>query len=122
MPHFYNPRTEILLNCATKKLRFFQRKTHEKCNFASNFVIYVICNLWLFRYYHCFDFFYFFKFYQKHKTSFNLDVGRSFYTYRTGNDTKIFTTVEKFTEPNGKYVGSQEYGKVIYFMVLNTRM
>ena len=91
--HFYNPRAEIvLLNGVTEKLTFFQRKTHEKLNFASKFVIHVIPDPRLFRYYRYFDFFCFFEFYQKHKTSFNLDVGRSFYMHLAENDTEIFTT------------------------------
>ena len=119
--HFYNPRAEIvLLNGVIEKLTFFQRKIHEKLNFASKFVIHVIPDPRLFRYYRYFDFFCFFEFYQKHKTSFNLDVGRSFYMHLAENDTEIFTTFEKFTDSNGKYAGSQGYNKGIYFMVLDT--
>ena len=37
--HYYNPRTEIvLLKGVTKKLRFLQRKTHEKHDFYRIFI------------------------------------------------------------------------------------
>ena len=65
-------------------------------------------------------FYYFFEFYQNYNT-FNIDVGRSFYAYMAENNTEIFTTFQKFTDPNRKCAHSQGYNKSIYFMVLNTR-
>ena len=39
----------------------------------------------------------------------DLDVGRAFYAYLSEADTEIFTTIEKFNDPVGKYKGVIDY-------------
>ena len=39
----------------------------------------------------------------------DLDVGRAFYAYLSEADTEIFTTIEKFNDPEGKYKGVIDY-------------
>ena len=70
------------------------------------------------KYYSYFDYFDFFKFYQIHKTNYNLDVGVAFHDYLTKNDTEMFTTFQKFMDPNGKYKGV--FNHTIYFLVQKT--
>ena len=45
----------------------------------------------------------------------DLDVGRAFYAYLSEADTEIFTTIEKFNDPEVKYEGVIDYG--VYFIV-----
>ena len=56
-----------------------------------------------------------FEFYQIHRFEYALDVGRAFYAYLSEIDTEVFTTFEKFTDPNGIYKGVMDY--ILYFLV-----
>ena len=56
-----------------------------------------------------------FEFYQIHRFEYALDVGRAFYAYLSEIDTEVFTTFEKFTDPNGIYKGVMDY--ILYFFV-----
>ena len=47
-------------------------------------------------------FFQFFEFYQIHKLTYDLDLGRAFYAYLSEVDTEIFIIIEKFNDPEGK--------------------
>ena len=47
--------------------------------------------------------------------TYDLDVGRAFYTYFSETDTEIFTTIEKFNDPESKYKGVIDYQ--VYFLV-----
>ena len=62
-----------------------------------------------YKYYNYFDFFQFFEFYQIHKLTYDLDVEGTFYAYLSEADTEIFTTIEKFNDPEGKYRGVIDY-------------
>ena len=44
-----------------------------------------------------------------------LDVARAFYAYLSETDTEVFTTFEKFTNPNGIYKSVMDYR--VYFLV-----
>ena len=45
------------------------------------------------------------EFYLIYKLTYDLDVGRAFYAYLSETDTEIFTTIEKFNDPEGNYKG-----------------
>ena len=47
--------------------------------------------------------------------TYDLDVGRAFYAYLSKTDMEIFTTIEKFNDPEGKYKGVIDYR--VYFIV-----
>lgn len=104
--HFYHHRCELkLINNVTTQLRFFQENLQERKDFAAKFSIHIIPEPRSFKYYNYFDFFYFFEFYQIYKFDFQLNVGQAFYFYLTNNYTEIFTTFEKFSDPDGPYKG-----------------
>ena len=101
--HFYHHKCELkLVNNVTPSARFFQESIHEEKDFASKFCMHIIPEPWPYKYYSYFDFFQFFEFYQIHKLAYDLDVGRAFYAYLSDTDTEIFTTIETFTDPEGK--------------------
>ena len=54
-------------------------------------------------------FFQFFEFYQIHKLTYDLDLGRAFYAYLSEVDTEIFIIIEKFNDPEGKCKGVIDY-------------
>ena len=117
--HFSHEKAELkLINNVTTSLRFFEQSVHDQKNFESKFCIHIIEDPRLFKYYSYFDYFDFFEFYQIHKTNCNLDVGVAFHDYLTKNDTEMFTTFEKFTDPNGKYKGVFDH--TMYFLVQKT--
>ena len=91
----------------TTSLRFFEQSVHDQKDFKSKFCIHIIEGSQT-------DYFDFFEFYQIHKTNYNLDVDVAFHDYLTKNDTEMFTTFEKFTDPNGKY---KSVLVTIYFLV-----
>ena len=92
-----------LINYVTTSLRFFDPNVHCQKDFASKFCIHIIEYPRPFKQYSYFGYLDFFEFYQIHKTNYNLDVGIPFQDYLTKNDTEMFTTLEKFTDLNGKY-------------------
>ena len=101
--HFCHHKCELkLINNVTSSIRFFQESIPEEKDFASKFCIHIIVE---YKYYNYFDFFQFFESYQKGKLTNDLDVGRAFYAYLSETDTEIFTTIEKFNVPEGKYKG-----------------
>ena len=123
--HFCHHKCEVkLINNVTSSIRFFQESIPEEKDFASKFCIHIIVE---YKYYNYFDFFQFFESYQKGKLTNDLDVGRAFYAYLSETDTEIFTTIEKFNVPEGKYKGVIDYR--VYFIanpdgqitILNTR-
>ena len=115
--HLYHQHCQLkLINSATTCIRFYQNNIHEKRDFGPKFSIYVILKPRPFKYYNHFDFF---EFYQIHKSEYALDVGRAFYTYLSETDTEVFTTFEKFTNPNGSYKGVMDYK--VYFLVHENR-
>ena len=112
--HFSHEKAELkLINNVTTSLRFFEQSVHDQKDFESKFCIHIIEDPRPFKYYSYFDYFDFFEFYQIHKTNYNLDVGIAFHGYLTKNDTEMFSTFEKFTDPNGKYKGVFDH--TIYF-------
>ena len=117
--HFSHDKAELkLTNNVTTYLRFFKQSVHDQKDFKSKFCIHIIEDLRPFKYYSYFDYFDFFEFYQIHKTNCNLDVGVAFHDYLTKNDTEMFTTFEKFTDPNGKYKGVFDH--TVHFLVQKT--
>ena len=116
MLHFYHHKCELkLVNNVTSSVRFFQGSIHEETYFASKFCMHIISEPRLYKYYNYFECFQFFKFYQIHKLTYDLDVGHTVYTYLSEADTEIFTTIEKFNDPEVKYEGVIDYG--VYFIV-----
>ena len=98
----YHHKYELkLVNNVISSIRFFQESIHEEKNFVSKFCIRILPEPRPFKYYNYFDFQYF-VFYQIHKLTYDLDVGRVFYAYLSEVDTEIFTTIEKFIDPEGK--------------------
>ena len=114
--HFSHEKAELkLINGVTPSLRFFEQSVHDQKDFKSKFCIHIIEDPRPFKYYSYFYYFDFFEFYQIHKTNYNSDVGVAFHDYLSKNDTEMFTTFEKFTDPNGKYNGV--FNHTIYFLV-----
>ena len=108
--HFCHHKCEVkLINNVTSSIKFFQESIPEEKDFASKFCIHIIVEPRLHKYYNYFDFFQFFESYQTQKLTNDLDVGRAFYAYLSETDTEIFTTVEKFNVPEGKYKGVIDY-------------
>ena len=68
-----------------------------------------------FKHYNYFEFFEFFEFYQIHKQTYNLNVVDAFHAFLTQNETEIFTTFEKYTDPNGPHKSVFDYR--VYFLV-----
>ena len=81
----------------------------KKIDFGSKFSLHVIPEPRQFKYCNYFDFFNFFEFYHVHKSEYALDVGGAFSAYLSETDTEVFTTSEKFTDPNGIYKGVMDY-------------
>ena len=84
-----------IINNVTTSIRFFKQNIHDKNDFGAKFAIYVIPEPRPFKHYLYFDFFDFYNYYQIHKESHDLDVGRTFHSYLTDNETEFFTTFEK---------------------------
>ena len=113
--HFSHEKAELkLINYVTTSLRFFEPNVHCEKDFESKFCIHIIEYPRPFKHYSYFDYLDFFEFYQIHKTNYNLDVGIPFQDYLTKNDTEMFTTLEKFTDPNGKYKGVFDHAIYIF--------
>ena len=94
---------------------FFQESFQEEKDFVSKFCIHIVLEPRLYKYYNCNRFFQIFELYQIHILTYDLDVGRAFYAYLSEADTEIFTTIEKFNDPEGKYKGVIDYR--VYFIV-----
>ena len=105
-----------MINGVTTSIRFLQQNIHKRKDFPAKFSILIIPEPRVFKYYNYFNFFYFFKFYQIHKDTFGLHVGRAFLSYLSAAGTEIFTTYEKFTNPNGPYKSISDYN--IFFFSL----
>ena len=103
------------VNNVTSSIRFFQESIHEQKGVASKFCIHIIREPGPYKYYNYFDFLQFFEIYQIPRLTFGLDVGCAFYTYLSKAETEIFTTIEKFNDPEGKYKGVIDYW--VYFIV-----
>ena len=95
--HFYHHRCELkIISNVTTSIRFFKQNIHDKNDFGAKFAIHVIPEPRPLKQYLYFDFFDFYNYYQIHKESHDLDVGRTFHSYLTDNETETFTTFEKF--------------------------
>ena len=116
--YFYHHLCEIkLINHMTTSKRFLQQNIHKRKDSAAKFSVHIIPEPRPFKYYNYFDFFDFFEFYQIHKDTLGLHVGRVFHSYLSAADTEIFTTYEKFTDPNGRYKSISDYN--LYVLVHN---
>ena len=111
--HFYHHQCELkIINNVTTSIRFLKQNIHDKNDFGAKFAIHVIPEPRPSKHYLYFDFFDFYNYYQIHKESHNLDVGGTFHSYLTDNETEIFTTFEKF---QNTYQNKLDYR--FYFLV-----
>ena len=102
--HFYHHRCELkLVNNVTSSIRFLQESIRKEKVFASKFCIHIVPETTSFKYYNYFDFFQYLKFYLKHNLTYNPNVGPAFYAYISEVDTEVFTTIEKFDDPQGTH-------------------
>ena len=113
--HFYHHLCDTkIINGVTTSIRFLQQNIHKRKDFSFIFLIHIIPEPKPFKYYNYFNIFDFFEFYQIHKYTFGLHAGRAFHSYLSAADTEIFTTYEKFTDPNGPYKSISDYNIYIF--------
>ena len=113
--HFYHHLCDTkMINGVTTSIRFLQQNIHKRKDFSFIFLIHIIPEPKPFKYYNYFNIFDFFEFYQIHKYTFGLHAERAFHSYLSAADTEIFTTYEKFTDPNGPYKSISDYNIYIF--------